>query len=104
MNYKAKVLTDLEAQNLFRKFAAPLFRAASSPARKKAAHELARMLWVALITGPDIEELVFQELVKVGLDAEGIQAIRDRYYREMKPAITEEELQALKISYKVKKE
>jgi hypothetical protein len=39
----------------------------------------------------------------VGIDAEGIQVIRDRYYREMKPAITEKKLQALKVRYEVKK-
>jgi len=100
---KAKVLTDLEAQNLFHTFAAPLFRAANSPARKEGAHGLAQMLWLALITGPEVEEIVFQELAKVGIDDEGIQVIRDRYYREMKPAITEKELQALKIRYEVKK-
>ncbi len=100
---KAKVLTDLEAQNLFRRFAAPIFRAANSPARKEGAHGLAQMLWLALITGSEIEEIVFQELAKVGIDAEGIEVIRNRYYREMKPAITEKELQALKIRYEVKK-
>ncbi len=100
---KVKVLTDLEAQNLFRRFAAPIFRAANSPARKEGAQGLAQMLWMALITGPEVEEIVFQELAKVGIDAEGIQVIRDRYYREMKPAITEKELQALKVRYEVKK-
>jgi hypothetical protein len=101
---KTKVLKDQAAQNLFRKFAAPLFRAANSPSRKKAAHRLAQMLWLALITGPETEEFVFQTLEgKAKLNSEDIQVIQDHYYREMRPVITEEELRALKARYKVKK-
>jgi len=101
---KVKVLTDQEVQNLFKKFAVPLFRVANSPTRKETAYELAQMLWLALITGPEIEEIVFQAIERIGkVDSENIRLIRDRYYREMKSAIIEEDLRALRAHYKVKK-
>jgi hypothetical protein len=37
------------------------------------------------------------------LEAEDIQIIKDRYYNEMKPSITQAELQALKARYQVKR-
>ncbi len=100
---KVKVLTDNEAQKLFQKFAAPLFRGANSVTRKKSAHELAKTLWVALVTGHENEEMIFEELRKSLADPESIQVIRDCYYDKMKPLITEEELQALIVRYQVKK-
>jgi len=42
-------------------------------------------------------------LSNYGISFEGIQVIKDRYYLEMKPIITMEELQALKARYNVKK-
>ncbi len=97
-------LTNAEAQYLFAKFAAPLFRAAKSPSQRTGAQRLARWLWLALLTGADIEALVFHELEKVArLRAEDIQIVKDRYYKEMKPSITQAELQALKARYKVKR-
>lgn len=94
-------MTDQEAQNLFRRFATPVFRAANIPKRKIAAHQLAEILWMALVTGPEIEELVFKKIGEIiGVD---VQLIKDRYYQEMKPAITEEEVQTLKARYKVQK-
>lgn len=99
-----KPLTDREAQELFARFAAPVFRAAKSPSQRKGAQRLAQALWLALVTGPEVEEAVFQGLEEVGgLEAEDLLIIKERYYSEMKPSITEEELQALKARYKVKK-
>ena len=101
---RRKPLTDQEARNLFAKFAAPVFRAARSPEQGKGAQRLAEVLWLALITVPEIEESVFQTLEDVdGISAEEIQIIKERYYNEMKPSITKEELRALKAQYRVRK-
>lgn len=101
---RARVLTDQAARNLFRRFAAPLFRSANSPSRKEAAQRLAQTLWLALVTGPEVEEILYRLLAeRAKLNSEDIQAIQDCYYREMKPLITEEELRALKARYKVRK-
>ena len=101
---KIKVLTDQQAQDLFKKFAAPLFRAAKLPSQQKGAQRLAQILWQALVTGPEIEAAVFQTLKDIGdVNTEDLQIIKDRYYNDMKPSVTKEELQALKARYKVKK-
>jgi hypothetical protein len=96
-------LTDREARDLFARFAAPVFRAAKSRQQQRGAQRLAEMLWLALVTGPDIEATIWEALEKTGLDAEDVQAAKDRYYDEMKPSITPAELRALKARYKVKK-
>lgn len=101
---RSKPLTGREARELFAKFAPPVFRAAKSPSQRKGAQRLAQALRLALVTGPEIEEAVFQSLDRVdGLEAEDLAIIKARYYGEMKPSITAEELQALKACYKVKK-
>jgi hypothetical protein len=101
---KPRKLTDREAQGLFTRFAAPIFRAAKSPSQRKGAERLAQALWLALVTGPEIEEAVFQSLEEAGgLGSEDIAIIKERYYSEMKPSITQEELRALKERYKVRK-
>ena len=65
---------------------------------------MAQILWLALVTGPEIEEAVFQSLEEAGgLGSEDIAIIKERYYGEMKPSITQEELRALKERYKVRK-
>jgi len=61
-----KPLTDQKAQELFTRFAAPVFRAAKTPAQRKGAQRLAQALWLALVTGPEIEEAVFQSLEGAG--------------------------------------
>ena len=89
---------------MFARFAAPVFRAAKSPSQRKGAQRLAQTLWLALVTGPEIEEAAFQSLEEAGgLGSEDIAIIKERYYREMKPSITQEELRALKERYKVTK-
>jgi|GEM_PF-2829941 len=96
-------LADREARDLFNRFAAPVFRAAKSRQQRSGAQRLTEMLWLALLTGPDIEATVWEALEKTGLDVEDVQAAKDRYYNEMKPSITPAELRALKACYKVKK-
>jgi len=96
-------LTDREAHDLFTRFAAPVFRAAKSLQQQRSAQRLTEMLWLALLTGPDIEATIWETLEKTGLDAEDVQVAKDRYYNEMKPSITPAELRALKARYKVKK-
>lgn len=101
---KLKKLADRDAQKLFVRFAAPLFRAVKTLSQQKGAQRLAQTLWIALITGPEIEAATFESLEKIGgLDAEDLAVIKERYYREMKPSISNEELLLLKARYKVRK-
>ena len=104
MMLKQKKLTDQEAHKLFAKFAAPVFRAAKMPSQQKGAQRLAQTLWQAFLTGPEIETSVFENLEKYfSLKTEDLAIIKERYYLEMKPSITSEELSHLKAHYKVRK-
>ena len=104
MMLKQKKLTDQEAHKLFAKFAAPIFRAAKTPSQQKGAQRLAQTLWQAFLTGPEIETSVFENLEKYfSLKTEDLAIIKKRYYLEMKPSITGEELSHLKAHYKVRK-
>jgi hypothetical protein len=97
-------LTNQQIQELFDRFAAPLSQAAGSPRQKEAAEQVAQVLWQALVTEPDHEELFFQTLHKaVGVSGQDLEIIKDRYYWEMKPKITEDELRALKEHYRVRR-
>jgi hypothetical protein len=101
---KQKKLTDQEDHKLFAKFAAPIFRAAKTPSQQKGAQRLAQTLWQAFLTGPEIETSVFENLEKYfSLKTEDLAIIKERYYLEMKPSITSEELSHLKAHYKVRK-
>ena len=72
---KRKNLTQQEAQKLFAKFAAPVFRAAKTPSQQKGAQRLAQALWLALVTGPEIEAATFEELEKApGMKIEDLAA------------------------------
>ena len=84
---KQKKLTDQEAHKLFAKFAAPVLRAAKTPPQQKG-----------------IETTMFEDMKKLlNIQTEDLAVIKDRYYSEMKPSITSEELSLLRVYFKVRK-
>ena len=87
-----------EVQALFRKFSAPLAGyGATSAARKELAEMLARLLWRAMIAGPETEEeiqKVLKSTRKLGDDS--LQAIQQLYFNEMRPLVSEEQIAALR--------
>ena len=87
-----------EVQALFRKFAAPLGDyGATSAARKELAEMLARILWRAMIAGPETEEeiqKVLKSTRKLGVDS--LQVIQQLYFNEMRPLVSEEQIAALR--------
>jgi len=91
-------MNQAEIQTLLRKFAAPLAGyAATSPARKEGAEFLARNLWMAMIAGPEMEVETWKVFKTTGqLDDDSLQAIKDVYFEQMKPVVSEEQLGALR--------
>jgi hypothetical protein len=87
-----------EVQALFRKFSAPLDSyGATSPARKELAEMLARILWRAMIAGPEtVEEIqkVLKSTRRLGDDS--LQVIQQLYLNQMRPLVNEEEIAALR--------
>ena len=93
-----------EAQALFRKFAAPLAPYVTTAARKEAAESLVRSLWLALVTGPEIEEALWKELKDTAnLDDDLIEALKQCYQEKMKPVVSPEQLAGLRQRYKVQR-
>ena len=91
-----------EAQALFDKFSAPIFRAVKSPTQRKGAESLVRSLWRAFLTDAEIEAYTFSKLETM-IGKEEVKVIQVRYYMEMKPSITREELRLLREFYGVEK-
>jgi hypothetical protein len=99
---KHKKLTEQDAHKLFAKFAAPLFRVAKTPVQQESAQQLTQILWMAFITGSEIETATFEVIKKTpGVGTEGLALIEQRYCQEMKPSITNDELSLLKAYFKV---
>lgn len=94
-----------KVQALFREFAAPLAGyGATSPERKELAEMLAQNLWTALIAGPEMEEETWKILKATGnLDDDSLQAIRQVYLEQMKPAVSEQERADLRQRYQLKR-
>ena len=90
-----------EIQDFFRRFAAPLASyAATSEERRELAAMLVKHLWMAMIAGPRMVEETWQVLISTGnLAPESLQAVKEVYFQQMKPAVNEEELAVLRKRY-----
>jgi hypothetical protein len=102
---KSQLMEQTTEQMLFRDFAAPLAGyAATSPARKELAEMLVRNLWTALIGGPEMEAETWKSLTsQANLDADALQSIKQLYYEQMKPVVTEEQLVDLRQRYQLRR-
>ena len=97
-------MTQAEIQALVRRFAAPLAGyAATSAERKEGAEFMARTLWTALIAGPEMEEETWKAFKKhAALDDDSLQSIKDLYFQQMKPVVSEAQLAALRERYRLR--
>ena len=93
--------TTVEA--LYRKFAAPFAGYVSStPERKESAAMLTRILWTATIAGPEMEEEIWLILKTTGkLDDDSLQIIKQAYFEQMKPVLSEEDRAHLRKRYEM---
>ena len=97
-------MTDEEVRDLLQAFAAPLSPYVTSSSREIAAKTLVETLWLALVTGPEIEEETWRALRTSGnLDEDMLESIQTCYYEKMKPVVSAEQLSALKARYKVRR-
>jgi hypothetical protein len=97
-------MTDKEVNDLLQEFAAPLSPYVTSPDRETSAKALVETLWLAMITGPEIEEETWKTLkTKGNLDDDLLDSIRTCYYEKMKPVVSAEQLAALRDRYKVRR-
>ena len=97
-------MTDKEVHDLLQEFADPLSPYVTSPDREASAKALVETLWLALITGPEIEEVTWKTLkTKGNLDDDLLDWIRTCYSEKMKPVVGAEQLAALRVRYKVRR-
>jgi len=97
-------MTDEEVRDLLQEFAAPLSPYVTSPDRKTSAEALVKSLWLAMITGPEMEEETWKILRTRGnLDDDLLDSIQTCYYEKMKPIVGAEQLAALRERYKVRR-
>ncbi|MGA2618071.1 MAG: hypothetical protein ABSF26_10710 [Thermoguttaceae bacterium] len=100
-----QMMTGADMQDLLRKFAAPLAQYAStSPGRKDLADVMVRSLWAAMIAGPEMEEETWKAFREIAhLPEEGLKAIQNCYYQQMKPVVTPDQLAILRKHFGVKR-
>ena len=95
-------MTDKEVHDLLQAFAAPLSPYVTSPDRETSAKALVETLWLAMITGPEIEEETWKILKTRGnLDDDLLDSIQTCYYEKMKPVVSAEQRTVLRERYKV---
>ena len=95
-------MDDAEIQRLYRKFGSPLDSYATSPVRKEFVEYLVQLLWRTMIVGHGAEREAERSMREVGHMEDGvIEAIREVYYDQMCPLISEHELAALREHYNV---
>jgi hypothetical protein len=86
-----------EVQATFLRFATPLTTLVALGADKKAATELSRNLWMAMIGGPDVEEQVFEAMRETSSDLYDV--LHRCYTEDMKTQVSDDELAALRARY-----
>ncbi len=96
---KAYTLKDSEVENLFKKFSYPILKPCTSSSQKKKATDISKTLWLALITGTDSQDNIYnllRRMVQKHDDAIGLGSL---YFFKMKMALTKEEHLKLKKHY-----
>ena len=86
-----------EVQAAFVRFAAPMMSLVALGADKKAANELSRNLWVAMIGGPGVEQEVFDAMRDT--DSDLYDVLHRCYTEQMKTQVSADELAALRERY-----
>ncbi len=96
---------DQADQALFQGFMAPLTPYVALGGRQEAVEKLARNLWIAMLSGPEVEEAFWETMRKtVSLDTDLMESIQRCYFEEMKPVGSQKQLVALRIRYGVRVE
>ena len=92
-------------QALFAKFGAPLAGfAATSAQRREGMEFLVRSLWMAMIAGPEMEEETWKVFSQqADLDDDSLNSIKEVYLQQMRPAVTDEQLAALRERYPLRR-
>ncbi len=98
-------MDETEIKSLYQKSASPLDSYATTPVRKKFAEYLAQLLWRTMVVGHGAEREAERSMREVGhMEDSVIEAMREVYYDQMCPLVSERELTALRGHYNVASE
>ena len=97
-------LADRELNQLFEQFAHPMMRTCITPTQKQSAVDLAKTLWLRLVTGTDTEANIYEDLKLFFKDDHDANiAVGSMYFFKMKAELTETEITTLKKHYSNRK-
>lgn len=93
-------MNESEVQALFLRFAQPMAPLRDAGANQQTLNSLARSLWAAMIGGDAAEQSLWNALREdAAVDEAVIGVVQLCYQQEMKPAVSEQELTALRARY-----
>ena len=96
------MLKETEIVRLFEKFSSPLTNPCISPSQRASALGIAKILWLALVTGSDSQQeiqVILQQIVPHKVDAE--QSLGALYFYKMRTALSQIERRNLQAYYRV---
>ena len=95
-----KELTEIDIRGLFERFSFPMLRPCITQRQRDPAIEIAKILWMRLVTGTDTEGNIYEDLRDlVKLDHNGNIGIGSMYFFKMKTELTDDEITRLKKHY-----
>lgn len=94
------ILTEIQIQEMYDRFSAPILRTAHTPQRKEGALAISKILWFRLVTKTDSEKYILKDF-KAALenDIEANKIILTLYLKHMKTALTDTEIISLQKHY-----
>jgi len=99
---KKKIFTihDEEIENLFAKFSRPIVKSANTESQKSKSLQIAKTLWLLLVSGSDSEKNVYEVLSQASLNHDSNVSIGSLYFCKMKKALTNTEMTKLYNHYR----
>lgn len=86
-------------EELYRRFRKPMDEdPALSAAPEYVRDRVSRLLWVALVTGPEIQDSVWDVLTECGLETPHLELVRRCFRERMRPTISEDDLQDVRLA------
>jgi hypothetical protein len=93
-------ISDDEISDLFAKFSHPIIKSAITESQKSKSLQIAKTLWLLLVTGTDSENNVYERLNQMTLKHESNVALGSLYFHKMKKSLKDAEITTLYSHYR----
>ena len=101
MNELNPYISNKTIEMLFEKYSHPLFRPCETADQKEKAIDIAKTLWLLLITGEDSEENVYSVLYSMFNSHSDTISFGALYFHKMKKALSKKQVRKLKKYYEI---